>query len=61
MSNIPTRRVEICRKDDAVVLIVNCTDDYEAMLLYDEMSAEIANGYLMIELDHAVVKGGSES
>lgn len=54
MSDAPTKKVEVIRKGSAVVLVINCTDDYAAMILYDEIAAELANGYLELELETAV-------
>ncbi|MDE2106224.1 MAG: hypothetical protein KGL39_53890 [Patescibacteria group bacterium] len=54
VSDAPTKRVEVMRKDNSVVVAIHCTDDYAAMLLYDEITAELRDGYVSIELDGAV-------
>lgn len=60
MSEAPTRRVEVARKDSVVILAINCTSDYAAMLLYDEIAKELKEGYVAIELSMAVPVSGSE-
>lgn len=61
MSDAPTRKVEIFRKDSAVVLVINCVDNYAAMILYEEIARELVDGYLTIDIETGVKRSAIES
>ncbi len=44
-------RAEVARKENLVILTMKCRDEYEAMLLYDQMTKDMLNGGIRLDLE----------
>lgn len=44
-------KAEIARKDNLVILTMRCKDDYEAMLLYDDIARQMMKGGVTLDLE----------
>ena len=44
------KQIEVERDGDKVNIVMNCSSEYDAMMLYDRLIEELKNGYLKFEV-----------